>query len=107
MPTVRTKIDPKDVKISQEYLDRIDAIKDEDIDYSDIPEWTEEDFANAMTLDQLEAYMAKRTAPKKSATIRYDADMLDWFKSQGKGYQTRMNAVLRAFYEAQITKSPK
>ena len=38
---------------------------------------------------------------KKSLTIRIDADVLDWLKRQGKGYQTRINAVLRSFVEAQ------
>lgn len=38
--------------------------------------------------------------PKKAVSIRLDPDVLDFFKSQGKGYQTRMNAVLRAFLEA-------
>ena len=37
---------------------------------------------------------------KKQLTMRLDADIVDWFKSQGKGYQTRMNAVLRSYYEA-------
>lgn len=107
MTLVRKRIDLKTYKPPAEDVRRAEAIKDEDIDYSDIPEWTDEDFANAMTMDEFNAYLAKRNAPKKSATIRYDADMLDWFKSQGKGYQTRMNAVLRAFYEAQIAKSAK
>ncbi len=38
--------------------------------------------------------------PKKQVTMRLDADLLAWFKAQGKGYQTRINAVLRSFYEA-------
>jgi uncharacterized protein (DUF4415 family) len=38
--------------------------------------------------------------PKESVKIRYDRDMLAWFKAQGRGYQTRMNAVLRSYYEA-------
>ena len=37
--------------------------------------------------------------PKKHLTVRLDADMVDWFKAQGPGYQSRMNAVLRAYYE--------
>lgn len=36
---------------------------------------------------------------KKQLTVRLDTDVIDWFKSQGKGYQTRMNAVLRQFME--------
>ena len=39
--------------------------------------------------------------PKKSVTLRLDQDMLEWYKKQGRGYQTRMNAALRAFMEAQ------
>ena len=37
---------------------------------------------------------------KASISLRVDQDVLDWFKSQGDGYQTRMNAVLRAFRDA-------
>ncbi|MGH8555123.1 MAG: BrnA antitoxin family protein [Gammaproteobacteria bacterium] len=36
---------------------------------------------------------------KEQLTVRFDADIVDWFKKQGRGYQTRMNAVLRAFME--------
>ncbi|MDQ0324456.1 uncharacterized protein (DUF4415 family) [Rhodopseudomonas julia] len=36
---------------------------------------------------------------KTHASIRIDADVLEWFKSQGRGYQTRINAVLRQYYE--------
>jgi len=38
--------------------------------------------------------------PKALISLRVDADVLEWFKAQGAGYQTRMNAVLRAFKEA-------
>lgn len=38
--------------------------------------------------------------PKKAVSIRIDPDVLDFFRAQGKGYQTRMNAVLRAYMEA-------
>ncbi len=37
--------------------------------------------------------------PKKQLTVRLDQDIIDWFRAQGKGYQTRMNAVLRQFME--------
>jgi uncharacterized protein (DUF4415 family) len=40
--------------------------------------------------------------PKTSISLRVDVEVLDWFKSQGRGYQTRMNAVLRAFRDASI-----
>lgn len=38
--------------------------------------------------------------PKQATTIRIDADILEWFKSMGKGYQTKINAVLRAYKSA-------
>ena len=38
---------------------------------------------------------------KRMISLRLDADVLDFFKAQGKGYQTRINAVLRAWMEAQ------
>lgn len=39
-------------------------------------------------------------APKEQITVRLDADILEWFKTQGRGYQTRMNAVLRSYVDA-------
>ena len=85
MPTVKTTIDrQKPPKVSKQDLARFDAIKDGDIDYSDILELSDDFFAKAK---------------KESITARFDADMVEWFKSQGRGYQTKMNAVLRAFYE--------
>jgi uncharacterized protein (DUF4415 family) len=42
----------------------------------------------------------KAVPRKASISLRIDADVLDWFKEQGAGYQTRINAVLRAYREA-------
>lgn len=44
----------------------------------------------------------KPVPPKTSVSLRIDADVLEWFKAQGPGYQTRMNAVLRAFKDASL-----
>lgn len=44
----------------------------------------------------------KPAAPKTSVALRLDADVLAWFKAQGPGYQTRVNAVLRAFRDASL-----
>jgi uncharacterized protein (DUF4415 family) len=69
-------------------LARIDKLRDEQIDYSDIPELDEEVFAQPLV----------DWPPKKEAiTIRVDSDVLGWFKEQGRGYQTRMNQVLRRY----------
>ncbi|MEM9292785.1 MAG: BrnA antitoxin family protein [Acidobacteriota bacterium] len=72
-------------------LQRLDALGDEDIDYSDIPELDDEFFRTA-----------KVVVPpgKQQITLRLDSDVLRWFRGQGKGYQTRINAVLRRYYEA-------
>jgi uncharacterized protein (DUF4415 family) len=42
----------------------------------------------------------KAVPPKRSVSLRIDADVLEWFKSKGAGYQTRINSVLRAFTAA-------
>ncbi len=75
-------------------LARLDALKDENIDYSEIPDLSTlgEEFWNKAVV--------KRAEPKIQVTIRLDREVLDWFKAQGKGYQTRINAVLRAYKEA-------
>ena len=45
-----------------------------------------------------------RQPPKKSIHLRVDDDVLNWFKSQGPGHLTRMQAVLRSYFEAQRKK---
>ena len=42
--------------------------------------------------------------PKKQLTVRFDLDMVEWFRAQGAGYQTRMNQVLRSYVEARSRK---
>lgn len=42
----------------------------------------------------------KPVPAKTSISLRVDRDVLDWFKAQGSGYQTRINTVLRAFRDA-------
>lgn len=41
-----------------------------------------------------------QSGPKEAISLRLDHDVLNWFKTQGPGYQTRMNTVLRAYMEA-------
>jgi uncharacterized protein (DUF4415 family) len=67
-------------------------MKDEDIDYSDIPPLTDEILKNAKVVRLWE--------PKKAISVRLDNDLLEWFRSQGKGYQTKINAVLRRYASA-------
>jgi len=44
----------------------------------------------------------KPQPPKTSISLRVEQDVLEWFKAQGPGYQTRINAVLRAFRDASV-----
>lgn len=72
-------------------LKRLDAMSDSNIDYSDIPPLDEAFFRDARVV----------VPPgKKQLTVRLDADVLQWLKDQGKGYHSRINAILRAYYEA-------
>lgn len=74
---------------------RVRAMTDADIDFSDSPEVTPEQFARAIVREGLPS-----TPRKIQLTLRLDADVLDWFKAQGPGYQTRINALLRAYRDA-------
>src|ERR1700722_11311249 len=63
--------------------------------HGDALEWTPAMFARAVAREGL------KLVPKKALlSLRVDADVIDWFKAQGAGYQSRMNALLRAFMEA-------
>jgi uncharacterized protein (DUF4415 family) len=64
------------------------ARPDSEIDLSDIPEMTDEEWKNA------ERGRFYRPI-KRQITARVDADVLAWLKAQGKGYQSRINAILR------------
>lgn len=79
---------------------RLDALKDADIDLSDTPEITPEMFARAVVRRGL-----KPIANKAQITLRLDNDVLMWFKKQGSGYQTHINALLRAYMEAHRTRA--
>jgi uncharacterized protein (DUF4415 family) len=62
-----------------------------------VPEW---DHATARTEDTAPAKQHAAAGVKQIVTIRLDVDMLEWFKSAGPGYQTRINQVLREYMEA-------
>ena len=64
------------------------ALDDSDIDYSDIPKLGEEFWKNAVLV------MPEKT---EQITLRVKASVLEAYKATGKGYQTRMNAVLESF----------
>jgi len=71
---------------------RVDALRDRGIDFSDTPELAPEMFARAIVRRGL-----KPIPRKRQLTIRIDSDVLEWYRGQGPGYQTRINALLRAY----------
>jgi uncharacterized protein (DUF4415 family) len=76
-------------------LARLDRMKDAGIDYSDIPPLGRE-------------FLKKATIPwppaKQQLTIRLDTDVLAWLRATGRGYQTRINHILRAAMESQTVR---
>ena len=70
---------------------RLRRMKDEDIDVSDIPPLGEAFFRNAVL---------RMPENKRAVSLRLDSDVLDWFKRQGQGYQTKINSVLRLYVQA-------
>jgi uncharacterized protein (DUF4415 family) len=88
---VRYTLDPnKPYKMTDAEKKRL---KETPIDYSDIPELTDDFFKNAK--------IANWPPTKAQLTIRLDADVLAWLKSNGRGYQTRINRILRVAMESQ------
>jgi uncharacterized protein (DUF4415 family) len=67
--------------------EKVAEIRAKGINFDDIPELTEEDFARG--------HFKYWKPVKKSVTVRIDLDTLNWLKKGGKGYQTRLNDVLR------------
>ncbi len=74
-------------------FDRLDKMKDEDIDFSDAPEITPEMFAKAVVRRGL------KPRTKKQVTLRIDSDVLEWYKKPGRGYQTKINLLVRAYMD--------
>jgi uncharacterized protein (DUF4415 family) len=84
------------LKKSQTNYRRLRSMKDEDVLLTDEhPEANLRHIVRGVVRSGLRA-----VAPKASVSLRIDADVLEWFKAQGTGYQTRINAVLRAYRDA-------
>jgi uncharacterized protein (DUF4415 family) len=80
---------------SQTDWTKLDNLTDDEIDFSDVDEITPELFAQAVVRHGL-----KPISKKEQITLRVDSDVLRWFRSQGKGYQTKINDLLRAYMNA-------
>ncbi len=86
----RYRLDPKKPRqLTPVEARRLDTVP---IDYSDIPPLGDEFFTKAK---------AAWPPAKQQLTIRLDADVLDWLKANGRGYQTRINHILRAAMDSQ------
>jgi len=70
---------------------RLTRMTDTEIDISDMPPLGEAFFKKAAL---------RMPGPKKAVSLRLDSDLLDWFKEQGRGYQSRINAILRVYMQA-------
>jgi uncharacterized protein (DUF4415 family) len=73
---------------------RLRRMRDEDIDLSDVPELSVE-------------LIRRAVAKKQQISLRLDEDVVAWFRRHGRGYQSRMNAVLRAFMQVRQAKKGK
>ena len=87
-----TRINSKERTKGTTDLKRLGAMPDSSIDYSDIPRLNKSFWKTAkLTMPE----------PKDRLTIRVDHDVVKWLKKRGRGYQTRINAILRSYMEAQ------
>ena len=75
-------------------------MKDEDIDLSDIPEVPPEMIARGIIRRGL-----KPIGPKERLTLLLDSDVVEWYRKQGRGYQARINALLRDYMQEQLRTS--
>lgn len=83
-------------KASQTDWSRVDSLKDRDIKVSrSHPETDPLHIVRGIVRRGLKPF-----SPKRAISLRVDPDVLEWFRAQGTGWQTRMNAVLRAYKEA-------
>jgi|SRR5437773_9675327 len=78
-------------------LRRLAALKDSEVVIDDdSPAWTPEMFARAM----VKRGGLSSPRAKTLLSLRVDSDVVEWFRAQGRGYQSRMNALLRAYMDA-------
>jgi uncharacterized protein (DUF4415 family) len=75
---------------------RLREMRDADIDFSDIPKLDKSFWKKAKLI---------LPVPKDRLTIRVDHDVVEWLKKEGRGYQTRINAILRSYMNAQCEES--
>jgi len=83
------------MSISKQRIKKLSALKDSEIDYSDVSELGATFWKSAKLIQPI---------TKKAVSIRLDNDILEWFKEQGKGYQSLINSVLQTYVHAKKSK---
>ena len=81
--------------LDEERIKKLKKMQDKDIDFSDMPGLTQEQLAKFIPAKLLNRSLYRPV--KIPVKINYDADVIEWFRSFGKGYQTRMNKALREY----------
>jgi uncharacterized protein (DUF4415 family) len=81
--------------------ERLDAMRDEDIDFSEIPPITDEMLARGVVRQNV------LTQTKEELTLRIDTDVLEWFQSRGRGWETLINFLLRRYMQEELRKPPR
>ena len=78
-------------------FERLDAMKDEDIDFSDIPPVTPEMFARSVVMPPLSV-----REPKEELILRIDRDLAAWYRDMGEGQNRMINFALRRFMQEEL-----
>jgi uncharacterized protein (DUF4415 family) len=95
--TVKYRLRPdKPPRLSAAQAKKLSSARERSIDYSEIPEISDELFKHAVRLPE----------PKQQITLRIDRDVLRFFRRLGRGYQSRINSVLRRYVDLSGEKNP-
>lgn len=94
------------VRFTADEIDEMLRRGEDQTDWARVDAMTEEELAALIDRDDegefdLSTVQGGLPGPTRQLTVRFDVDVIEWFKTQGAGYQTRMNAVLRSFVAAQ------
>jgi uncharacterized protein (DUF4415 family) len=81
--------------------ERLRTMRDEDIDFSEIPPITDEMFGRGVVRNNV------LTQTKEELTLRIDTDVLQWFQSRGRGWETLINFLLRRYMQEELRKPPR
>ncbi len=92
----KTIDDIKKMPINQQEIKKLANMTDDDIDYSDMPQWTEQQIANAKKGSEVFDFINNKV------TIQLDNDIMAWLQQDKTGYQNRINNLLRQQMMAEI-----